>query len=249
MPFLPDVSLTEAAIIVALAAFSAVTGGVAGYGTGALMPLILVPMVGAAPVVPIIAISAMFTNSARVTAFRRFLDPRRALIALVCALPTCVLGAYLYTLLTGRGAALVIGSTLIATVPLRRLLKRRGHKLGEKGFAAAAAGWGVLVGGTTGAGVILLSLLMASGLEGAAVIATDATVSIAMGVIKISVFAAAGVMTAKVIAIALLISAVAFPCTFLAKLIVERLPVHVHTALLDVVVIVGGTVMIFGAFR
>ena len=82
----------------------------------------------------------------------------------------------------------MIGSTLIATVPLRRILKRGGHRLGEKGFAAAAAGWGIIVGGTTGAGVILLSLLMATGLEGAAVIATDATVSIVMGVVKIAVF-------------------------------------------------------------
>jgi uncharacterized protein len=249
MPHLPDLSLIELTIIVALAAFSAITGGVAGYGTGALMPLILVPVVGAAPVVPIIAITAMFTNTARVMAFRRFLNPRRALIAVATALPTCVLGAWLYTLLTGRGAALVIGSTLIATVPLRRLLKRRGHKLGEKGFAASSAGWGFLVGGTTGAGVIFLSLLMATGLEGAAVIATDASVSIAMGFVKIAVFGAAGVLTAQVIAIALLIAAVAFPCTFLAKLIVERLPVHVHTAMLDAVVIVGGSVMILGAFK
>jgi uncharacterized protein len=249
MPHLPDLSLIELAIIVALAAISAITGGVAGYGTGALMPLILVPMVGAAPVVPIIAISAMFTNSARVMAFRRLLDKRRALIAFLCALPTCVLGAWLYTLLTGRGAALVIGSTLIATVPLRRLLKRRGHKLGDRGFAAASAGWGIVVGGTTGAGVILLSLLMAAGLEGAAVIATDATVSIVMGIVKIFVFGIAGVLTSKVILIALLIGVVAFPCTFLAKLIVERLPVHVHTALLDVVVIIGGTMMIFGALK
>jgi uncharacterized membrane protein YfcA len=249
MPHLPDLSLIELAIIVALAAFSAITGGVAGYGTGALMPLILVPVVGAAPVVPIIAITAMFTNTARVMAFRRFLDPRRALIAVAAALTTCVLGAWLYTLLTGRGAALVIGSTLIATVPLRRLLKRRGHHLGEKGFAASAAGWGILVGGTTGAGVIFLSLLMATGLEGAAVIATDASVSIAMGFVKIAVFAAAGVLTSQVIAIALLIAAVAFPCTFLAKLIVERLPVHVHTAMLDAVVIIGGAVMIFSSFR
>jgi uncharacterized protein len=249
MPLLPGVSLTELLLIVALAAFSAVAGGVAGYGTGALMPLVLVPMVGAAPVVPIIAISAMFTNSARVAAFRRLLDPRRALIALLAALPTCVLGAYLYTLLSGRGAAIVIGSTLIATVPLRRLLKRRGHRLGEKGFAAAAAAWGILVGGTTGAGVILLSLLMASGLEGAAVIATDASVSLGMGIIKIAVFGASGVLTSKVVVIAFLIGIVAFPCTFPAKLIVERLPVHVHTALLDAVVIIGGTVMIFGALR
>ncbi len=249
MQFLSTVSLTELTLIVVLAAFSAVAGGVAGYGTGALMPLVLVPIVGAAPVVPIIAISALFTNSARIVVFRRWLNPRRAVIALFAALPTCVLGAWLYTLLTGRGAALVIGSSLIATVPLRRVLKNRGHHLGEKGLAAAAAGWGILMGGTTGAGVILLSLLMATGLEGAAVIATDATVSIVVGAIKIAVFGLAGVVTPTVLAVGLLIGCIGFPSTFIAKLIVERLPVHVHTAMLDVVVIVGGTVMIFGALR
>jgi uncharacterized membrane protein YfcA len=246
---LPDISIVQLAIIVALAIFSAIAGGVAGYGTGALMPLILVPIVGAAPVVPIVAITAMFTNTARVAAFRRALEPRRALIALIAALPTCVLGAWLYTLLTGRGAALVIGSSLIATVPLRRLLKRRGHKLGEKGYAAAAAGWGIVVGGTTGAGVIMLSILMAAGLEGAAIIATDAAISLGMGVVKISVFGIAGVLTPKLLVIALLIGAVAFPSTFLAKLIVERMPVHLHTAMLDAVVIIGGAAMILGGIR
>jgi len=249
MPLLPDITLIELAAIVVLAGFSAVAGGVAGYGTGALMPLILVPIVGAAPVVPIIAISAMFSNTARVVAFRRDLDLRRVAIALVAALPACIFGAWLYTLLTGRGAALVIGSTLIATVPLRRILRRRGHDLGDKGFAAGAAGWGFLMGGTTGAGVILLSLLMAAGLEGAAVIATDATVSVVAGAIKLAVFGLAGALTSTVLAIALLIGAVVFPCTFLAKLIVERLPLHVHTAMLDAVVIVGGAAMIYGAVR
>jgi uncharacterized membrane protein YfcA len=246
---LAGISIVQLCIIVVLAVVSAIAGGVAGYGTGALMPLILVPIVGAAPVVPIIAITAMFTNTARVAVFRRALDPRRALIALVAALPTCVLGAWLYTLLTGRGAAFVIGSSLIATVPLRRFLKRHGHQLGEKGYAIAAAGWGIVVGGTTGAGVILLSILMAVGLEGAAVIATDATVSLGMGVVKISVFGLAGVLTSKVVLIALLIGLVAFPSTFLAKLIVERLPVHLHTAMLDAVVIIGGAVMILGGIR
>ncbi len=249
MPPVADVSLTQLALIAGLAAFSAIAGGVAGYGTGALMPLVLVPIVGAAPVVPIIAISALFTNSARVLAFRHKLVPRRAIIALVAALPTCVLGAWLYTLLSGRGAAIVIGTTLIATVPLRRVLKKRGHRLGEKGFAAAAAVWGIFVGGTTGAGVILLSLLMATGLEGAAVIATDALVSIVMGVIKFSVFAVAGAITPTVLVVGLVIGCIGFPSTFVARLIVERLPVHVHTAMLDAVVLIGGGVMIAGALR
>ena len=160
-----------------------------------------------------------------------------------------MLGAWLYTLLSGRGAALVIGTTLIATVPLRRLLKRRGHHLGDKGFCAGAAGWGLLMGGTTGSGVILLSLMMAAGLQGSAVIATDAAVSIVTGLIKVTVFGFAGALTPTVIVIALLIGVIVFPCTFLARLMVERLPVHVHTAMLDAVVIFGGVVMIWGAVR
>ena len=70
MPFLPNLSPTELVLIIGLAAFSGIAGGVAGYGTGALMPLVLVPIVGAAPVVPIIAVSAMFTNTARIVAFQ-----------------------------------------------------------------------------------------------------------------------------------------------------------------------------------
>ena len=52
--------------IAAMAIVASIIGGVAGYGTGALMPLVLVPIVGAEPVVPIIAISALFTNTSRV---------------------------------------------------------------------------------------------------------------------------------------------------------------------------------------
>ena len=38
MPLIPDISLLQFALIVGLAAFSGIAGGVAGYGTGALMP-------------------------------------------------------------------------------------------------------------------------------------------------------------------------------------------------------------------
>src|SRR5258708_35227909 len=100
----------------------------------------------------------------------------------------------------------------MATVPLRRVLKSRGRHLGDKGFAAASAGWGVLVGGTTGAGVILLSLLMATGLEGAAVIATDAAVSVVGGAIKIAVFAFAGAATPPGLAVGLLVACIGCPC-------------------------------------
>jgi len=143
----------------------------------------------------------------------------------------------------------VIGTMLISSVPLRRLLRRRDIRIKDTGLGVGAVGYGVLVGGTSGSGVILLSLLMASGLEGAAVIATDAVISVTTSIIKISVFGLSGVISAQVLAFALLIGAIAIPGAFLAKTFVERMPVHIHTAILDVVVIAGGVVMISAAVR
>jgi uncharacterized membrane protein YfcA len=242
-----DISLLQLLLVAAVALFAAVVGGLAGYGTGALMPLVLVPLIGAEPVVPIIAISSLFTNFGRAAAYVRYVDRRRALIVMSAAALTTALGAYGYTRLTNAGAALVIGTMLILSVPLRRSLRRRDIRIGDAGLGAGAVGYGVVVGGTSGSGVILLSLLMAAGLEGAAVIATDAVISLATSVIKISVFGLAGVVTAQVLAFALLIGVVALPGAFLARTFVERMPVHIHTAILDVAVIAGGAVMISSA--
>jgi uncharacterized membrane protein YfcA len=244
-----DISIAQLLLVACVALFASVIGGLAGYGTGALMPLVLVPLIGAEPVVPIIAISSIFTNLSRATAYLRYADRRRALVVIAAATLTTALGAYGYTRLTNAGAALVIGVMLLASVPLRRLLKRREIRIGDTGLAVGAVGYGVVVGGTVGAGVILLSLLMAAGLEGAAVIATDAVISVVVSLIKISVFGLAGVVTAQVLAFALLIGAIAIPGAFLAKAFVERMPLHIHTAILDVAVIAGGAVMISSALR
>jgi len=244
-----DISLLQLLLVACVAFFASVIGGLAGYGTGALMPLILVPLIGAEPVVPIIAISSIFTNLSRFVAYFRYADGRRVLIVISAACITTALGAYGYTRLTNAGAALVIGVMLILSVPLRRLLKRHDIRISNTGLGVGAVGYRVMVGGTVGAGVILLSLLMAAGLEGAAVIATDAVVSLATSVIKISVFGLAGVVTPQVLAFALLIGAVSLPGAFLARTFVERMPVHIHAAILDVAVITGGVVMISSAVR
>jgi uncharacterized membrane protein YfcA len=242
------ISFPQVALIAGMALIASVVGGVAGYGTGALLPLVLVPIVGPEPVVPILSLSALFTNTSRMAAFRRLVDWRRALIVLAAAAPTCALGAWGYSKLSGTGALIVIGGMLITTVPLRRLMKRRGLALTDRWLAAASFAWGPLAGGTVGAGILLLSLLMSAGLEGAAVVATDAAVSIGIGLVKFATFGLAGAVTAQVVAVALLIGCVAFPGAFFAKALVERLPVHLHTALLDAIVIGGGAVMIVNAF-
>jgi uncharacterized membrane protein YfcA len=81
------------------------------------------------------------------------------------------------------------------------------------------------------------------------VVATDAAISIAVSVVKIFVFGLAGVLTVQTVALALLIGVIAFPGAFLARLLVARMPVHFHTAILDVIVLLGGVMMIVAAFK
>src|SRR5436305_6267790 len=119
-----DISIAELLLVAGVALFASVIGGLAGYGTGALMPLVLVPLIGAEPVVPIIAISSIFTNFGRAAAYFRYVDRRCTLIVVVAAALTTALSAYGYTRLGNAGAALVIGTMLILSVPLRRLLRR-----------------------------------------------------------------------------------------------------------------------------
>jgi uncharacterized membrane protein YfcA len=242
-----DVSIYQLLLVAVVALVASILGGVAGYGTGALMPLILVPMVGAEQVVPIIALAGMLTNTGRMIAYLSQVAWRRATLVLTGAIPPCLVTAYGYTLLTGKGAQLVIGTMLMLTVPLRYMLRRRSILLSDRGLLLGSVGYGAMVGGTVGSGVVLLSLLMATGMIGAAVIATDAMLSIAIGLSRLVVFGLAGAITAKTFAFALLIGIVAFPGAFLARSFVARLPIHIHSYILDGVVLFGGAVMVISA--
>ena len=101
---LAGISLAQFALIAGLALFASIVGGVSGYGTGALMPLVLVPIFGPEPVVPMLAISALVNNASRVGVYRHLVDWRRTLVVLPPALPLCLLGAWGYTKLTGKGS-------------------------------------------------------------------------------------------------------------------------------------------------
>ena len=244
-----DVTVLQYAAVGACAFFASIIGGVAGYGTGLLMPLVLVPIIGAQAVVPVIGLSALFTNGSRLVAFWSSFDARKAALVGFAAVPLCIISAYGYTLLTGPRAALLIGLVLIALVPLRRILKAQFRALSERGLVIAGTGYGAIVGGTSGAGVVLLSILMAGGLEGAAVIATDAGISLLIGVVKTLVFQTAGALPWASWIIAVLIGVCAIPGAFIARALTRRMTLSTHAYILDAVVVIGGVLLVIQALR
>ena len=65
-----------------------------------------------------------------------------------------IVSAYGFTLLTGKARADPDWRMLILTVPLRYAMRRRATVLGDGGLLFSSMGYGAVMGGTVGAGVI-----------------------------------------------------------------------------------------------
>jgi len=245
---LADVTAAQFVLIGGVAFAAAVLGGLAGYGTGIIVPIFLAPVVGMVNVVPVMAVGMLIANASRALAFWRDIHWRHAKRILIAGLPACVAGAYGYTRLDAQWVALLLGTFFVASVPLRRYLARAGWRLGAGGVTVAGAGFGFVNGAMTGVGLLLISTLMAAGVEGAALIGTDAIISVVMEVAKIALFGGAARLNAELALAGLLIGACTAPGGFVARWLLARIPIRVHTAFMEVVVLAGGASFLWRAF-
>ena len=89
-----------------VAFFAAVLGGMAGYGTGLILPIALAPVIGVANIVPVMAVAMMINNASRVLAFRHDIQWLHVRRMLWLGLPACLIGAWGYTRLDARWISL-----------------------------------------------------------------------------------------------------------------------------------------------
>jgi uncharacterized membrane protein YfcA len=236
--------------IAAAAAFAAsVLGGVAGYGVGMVIPIFLAPVVGIAGVVPTTTIATLFTGFGRLWAFRRALSWPEIRRMSALGLPMSFAGAWILTVLEPRQLALFLGLFLIVSVPVRRLLERRSLSLGAKGTVAAGAAFGLLSGATPGTNFLVSAILMATGLKGAALIGSIAAVGLSTHFPKIATFAATGLLDMRLLTVGIIVGIATLPGGYVAKWLVDRLPMRIHTGIMDVLVIAGGANFLWAALR
>lgn len=240
----PPMPIGDYALIGISAFIIATISGLSGYGSGLLMPIVLVPLIGPLAVVPVLAVAAVFNNASRLVAFRDRIYWRRAFEMILAAVPFCVLGAGFYTTLSGRGAMFAIGVVLILVVPARHFLLRRPIGMWRSGALMAGAVYGFLIGSTPGAGVILIAILIGMGLTGRSVIATDSLVSLVVGLVKVMTFQTLGFLPWEWWGYALVIGVCGVPGAFLARWLVDRMSLSLQGAVLDGGVVIGGGVLI-----
>jgi uncharacterized membrane protein YfcA len=229
-----------------------VAGTVSGIvGTGATIILlpILVFAFGPREAVPIMAIVALMSNFAKITSWWKQIDWRACGAYALGGIPAAALGARTLLILPEHLIDVLLGVFFLVMVPGRRWLASRNLKFGFWHLAAAGAVIGFLTGIVVSTGPLSVPAFAAYGLVKGAFIATEAAGSLALYISKALTFRQFGAMPLDIVVKGLISGSSVMAGTYTARLIVERLSVATFQHLLDGVMIVSGTALLWAALR
>ncbi|HSS85745.1 MAG TPA: TSUP family transporter, partial [Reyranella sp.] len=144
---------------------------------------------------------------------------------------------------------IALGLFFLLMVPGRRWLATRNFKLGFWHLAVAGAVIGFLTGIVVSTGPLSVPAFAAYGLVKGAFIATEAAGSLALYISKALTFRQFGALPVDIMVKGLISGSSVMAGTYTARLIVERLSVVTFQHLLDGVMIVSGTALLWAAIR
>ena len=242
---LAALDLLQLLYVATLTLAGSIVSGLSGLGGGVLIAIAVTPFVGLKPLVPTLAVAMLINHIARVWVFRRFIVVRPALVVLASAAPAAALGALLYVRLPVDLVAIVLGAFLVIITPARHWLQRESWVLSERGLALVGGIFGFVTGTTIGAGAIIVPALLGTGLSGQFVVGTDALIGLVVLIVKALTFSSLDVFTPQLVAFGLVVGACSVPGVYLARLIVERTSVRIHTLFIEAVVVLAGLSFIY----
>ena len=237
------------AAIALLAVGAAIVSGMSGFGSGVILTAALVPLIGPKAVLPVLSVAGIVINAGRFWFYRQHLDRRMLGLVLAASLPFLVLGTWIYSILDARSLTLVLGVAVLASVPARRVFHAKKMSLGAVGIATGSGVFGFAAGVASGAGVILISLLLGAGLATPAVLATDAMVSIALDVCKAALFNRFDLLNADAFFTGAVIGLASIPGSAIAAWLVSRMGAKLHVLFMEILILFGGASMLWHALR
>lgn len=235
------------ATLASISFVAAVVSGMSGMGGGLIVSIFITPVIGVDALVPTISLAMLLAHVARVWVYRRDIRWRKALIVVAVAVPAAIAGSTFYAALTSAAIGAVIGVFLLLTVPLRRYMQKRSFHLATPGLMACSAGYGFISGTTLGGGLLIIPVLMSAGLLGMNLIATDAVIGLSVLIAKTSTYGQFSLLDGRLAAIGLLVGGCMIPGTYVASWLVRRTGIRLHTALMEVVIVIGGLSFIWRA--
>jgi len=237
------------ALVLVVGFVAGTVSGIVGTGATIILLPILVFAFGPREAVPIMAVVALMSNVAKITSWWKQIDWRAVAVYALGGIPAAALGARTLLILPERVVDIALGLFFLAMVPGRRWLASRKLKLGFAGLAVAGAVIGFLTGVVVSTGPLSVPAFTAYGLVKGAFIASEAAGSLALYISKAATFQRFGALPMDIVLKGLISGSSVMAGTYTARLIVERLSVTTFQRLLDGVMVLSGSALLWAAVR
>lgn len=235
-------------LLLALGFIAGTVGGVIGFGSSIMLMPALVLMYGPRTAVPIMAITALMSNFARVVVWWRELNWQVVAVYSLTAVPAAALGARTLLTIPPRLADGVLGGFFILMIPIRRWMVARGMRVRLVHLAIAGALIGFVTGIVVSTGPINTPFFLGYGLVKGSFLGTEALASLGMYVSKAIAFRSFGALTDEVIVQGLIIGSSLMAGSWAARYIVLRIPEHRFHRMMEAVLLLSGMTMVAAAF-
>ena len=246
---MPDPTATIVLLLAASAFAAGAFGAMFGLGAGILLSYAVNTAVGVSAVVPVVTTAMMLANAGRIWVYRGEVSRRTLNITFLGGAPAALLGAAVHARLHPAVAAAIIGGMLIACIPLGRFVRARNMSLGPWGLAAAAVGLGFIGSLGIGAGMLAVPVLLAAGITGPALIATDAALAVGTSLVRVASFSWLGKLPADLLGASLLIGLATIPGAWVGARLAKRLGTKRQALAVEAFAAFAGSVFLWEAWR
>ncbi|MEM9104299.1 MAG: sulfite exporter TauE/SafE family protein, partial [Pseudomonadota bacterium] len=203
--------------VCAIAFVSSAIHGAIGVAGGIILSAALAPIIGVAPIVPVVSVALLISHSARAMLNRADFSWPVFISVSVTAVPFIVVMALVYGRLSSTLIALVLGCVILLSIPMRHWAKSRQIRANRRTLSGAGAVYGLLAGVSVGPGILLAPFMLGYGLKKEAFVATLAGIALLTNITRVGVFGATDLLSSQYMLLGVLCGLMTIPGNWVGR--------------------------------
>lgn len=231
---------TALGILVLTAFVGSVVSGVAGFGAGIILLPVIAWVVGVRAAAPVLTVTMLIGNLARIWWSRRHIDLGVAARYLAGAVPATFIGVMVYAGTPSEWLGRFIGVFLIAAIPLRRVLLGGHVNVRLAHFPLLGGVFGVLSALVVTTGPLVTPFFLAYGLRRAAFVGTEAVCALGMHVSRGIAFTRYALIGWDTVVLGCVLGAAMFGGSWIARWVLDRMSDRVFLLTLEALLLLMG---------
>ncbi len=221
--------------------------GIIGTGSSIMLLPILVFQFGPKQAVPIMAISGLMANIAKVMAWWRDVNWRAFAAYSITGVPAAALGARTLLVLPEHLVDAALGAFFLVMIPAGHWMRARRFRIGLWQLSVAGAAIGFLTGIVLSTGPLSVPAFAAYGLLKGPFLSTEALSSLALMISKAVTFRELGALPWPAVLRGLIVGSSVMVGAFLGKAVVQRMSVRAFEHILDGLLACSGLSLLWAA--